>query len=254
MLLNCGVGEDSWESLRQQGDPTSPSWRRSVLGVHWKFWCWSWNSNTLPTSCEKLTHLKRPWCWERLKTREEGGDDRGWDGWMASPTQWTWVWMDSGSWWWTGRPGVLQSTGSYGWVTELMSVESVMPSNYLILCCPLLLLPSIFPSIRIFSSESALHIRWLKYWSFSFLISPSNEHSGLISSRIDWFDLLAVQETLKSFLQPHNLKASIFWHSAFFMVQLSHPYMTTGRIIALTIQAFVGKQCLCFLMCYLGLS
>ena len=101
MLLNCGVGEDFWESLGLQGDPTSPSWRRSVLGVHWKDWCWGWNSNTLATSCEELTHLKRPWCWERLKVGEEG-DDRWWDGWMASPTRWTWVWVSSRSWWWTG--------------------------------------------------------------------------------------------------------------------------------------------------------
>ena len=103
MLLNCDVGEDSWESLGLQGDPTSPSWRRSVLGVHWKDWCWSWNSSTLATWCEELTHLKRPWCWERLRAGGEG-DDRGWDGWMASLTQWTWVWVDSRSWWWTGRP------------------------------------------------------------------------------------------------------------------------------------------------------
>ena len=94
MLLNCGVGEDSWESLGLQGDLTSPSYRRSVLGVHWKDWCWIWNSNTLAISCEELTHLKRPWCWERLKGGGEG-DGRGWDGWMASSTQWTWVWVDS---------------------------------------------------------------------------------------------------------------------------------------------------------------
>ena len=104
------VGEDSWESLGLQGDPTSPSWRRSVLGVHWKDWCWSWNSNTLATSCEELTHWKRPWCWEGLRAGGEG-DDRGWDGWMASPTRWAWVWVNSGSWWWTGRPGVLWFTG-----------------------------------------------------------------------------------------------------------------------------------------------
>ena len=119
-----------------------------------------------------------------------------------------------------------------------MSIESVMPSNHLILCCPLLLLPSIFPSIRVFSNESALHISWPKYWSFSFSISPSNEHSGLISFRMDWLDLLAVQGTLKSLLQHHSSKASILWHSAFFIVQLAHPYMTTGKTIALT---FVGK-------------
>ena len=104
MLLNCGVGEDSWESLGLQGDPTSPSLRRSVQGIHWKDWCWSWNSNTLATSCEELTHWKRPWCWEGLGAGGEG-DDRGWNGWMASLTRWTWVWVNSGSWWWTGRPG-----------------------------------------------------------------------------------------------------------------------------------------------------
>ena len=115
---------------------------------------------------------------------------------------------------------------------KLMSIESVMPSNHLILSCPLLLLPSIFPSIRVFSNESVLHIRWPKHWSFS--ISPSNKYSGLISFRIDWFHLLAVQGTLKSLLQHHSSKASILWRSAFFMVQLSHPFMTTGQTIALT--------------------
>src|SRR5574340_751020 len=122
-----------------------------------------------------------------------------------------------------------------------MSIESVMPSNHLILCRPLILLPSIFPSIRVFSNESALHIRWSSYWSFSFSISPSNEYSGLTSFRIDWFDLLAVQGTLKSLLQHHSSKASVLRHSAFFMVQLSHPYMTTGKTIALTRCTFAGK-------------
>ena len=116
---------------------------------------------------------------------------------------------------------------------KLMSIKSVMPSNHLILCHPLLLPPSIFPSIRVFSSESAFHIRWPKYWSFSFSISPSNEYSGLISFRIDWLDLLAVQETLNSLLQHHSSKASILRCSAFFIVQLSHPNMTTGETIAL---------------------
>ena len=115
---------------------------------------------------------------------------------------------------------------------KLMSIELVMPSNHLILCCPLLLLPSIFPSIRVFSNESFLHIRWPKYWSFSFNISPSNEYSGLIYFSMDWSELLAVQGTLKSLLQHHSSKASILWHSAFFMVQLSHPYITTGKTIA----------------------
>ena len=122
-----------------------------------------------------------------------------------------------------------------------MSVESVMPSNHLILCRPLLLLPSIFPSIRVFSNESALHIRWPKFWSFSFSISPFNEYPGLISFRMDWLDLLAVQGTLKSLLQHHSLKASILRRSAFFTIQLSHPYMTTGKTIALTRQTLVGK-------------
>ena len=122
-----------------------------------------------------------------------------------------------------------------------MSIESVMPSNHLIVCHPLLLLPSIFPSIRVFSNESALHIRWPKYWSFRFNISPSNEHPGLISFRMDWLDLLAVQGTLKSLLQHHSSKASVLLHSAFFIVQLSRPYMTTGKTMALTRWTFVGK-------------
>ena len=130
-----------------------------------------------------------------------------------------------------------------------MSIESMMPSNHLILCCPLLFLPSIFPSIRVFSNESALRIRWPKYWSFSFNISPTNEQPGLISFRMDWLDLLAVQGTLKSLLQHHTSKASILWCSAFFTVQLSYPYMTTGKTIALTRWNFVGKvMSLLFLM------
>ena len=122
-----------------------------------------------------------------------------------------------------------------------MCIESVLPSNHLILCCPLRLLPSIFPSIRVFSNESALHIRWPKYWSFSFNIRPSTEHPGLISFRIDWLDLLAVQGTFKNLLQHHSSKASILWHSTFFIVKLSHPHMTTGKTIALTRWTFVGK-------------
>ena len=133
-----------------------------------------------------------------------------------------------------------------------MSTESVMPSNHLIICHPLLLLPSIFSSIRVFSNELALRIRWPKYWSFSFKISTSKEHPGLISFRMDGLDLLAVQGTLKSLLQHHSSKASILLGSAFFRVQLSHPYLTTGKTIALTRQTFVDKDCLCFLICYLG--
>ena len=124
---------------------------------------------------------------------------------------------------------------------KLMSIESAMPSNHLTLCHPLLLLLSIFPSIRVFSNESALCIRWPEYWSFSFNISPSNEHSGLISFRMEWLDLLAVQGTLKSLLQHHSSKASVLQHSAFFIVQLSHPYVTTGKTIALARRTFVGK-------------
>ena len=124
---------------------------------------------------------------------------------------------------------------------KFMSIELVMPLKHLILCHPLLLLPSIFPSIRVFSNQSALLIRWPKYWSFSFNISPSNEYPGLIFFRMDWLDILAVQGTLKSLLQHHSSKASILWHSAFFMVQLSLSYMTTGKTIALTSQTFVGK-------------
>ena len=136
-----------------------------------------------------------------------------------------------------------------------MSIESVMPSNHLILCRPLLL-PSIFPSIRVFSNESALHIRWPKYWSFSFNINPSNEHPGLISFRMDWLNLLALRGTLKTLLQHHSSKASILRHSAFFLVQLSHPYMTTGKTIALIRRTFVEKimSLLCFLVCCLGWS
>ena len=139
------------------------------------------------------------------------------------------------------RPPCPSSTPGFQTQWDFMPIESVMPSNHLILCYPLLLPPSIFPSISVFSKESALRIRWPKYWSFSFNTSPSNEYSGLISSRMDWLDLLAVQETLKSLLQHHSSKASILQHSAYFIVQLSHPYMTTGKTIALTRQTFVGK-------------
>jgi len=142
--------------------------------------------------------------------------------------------------WTTACQASLSVTNSWS-SPKPMSIESVMPSNYLILCRPLLLLPSIFPSIRVFSNESALRIRWPKYWSFSFNISPSNEYSGLISFRMDWLDLLAVQGTLKSLLQHHSSKALILWHSAFFIVQLSHPYITTGKTISLTRQIFVDK-------------
>ena len=137
-------------------------------------------------------------------------------------------------------PGIPVHSNSWS-LLKLMSIESVMPSSHLILCRPLLLLPSIFPSIRVFSNESALHIRWPKYWSFSFHISPSSEHPGLISFRMDWLDLHAVQGTLKSLLQHHSSKASILWCSAFFIVPLSHPYMTTGKTTAMTRCTFDDK-------------
>ena len=148
--------------------------------------------------------------------------------------------------WTAARQASLSITNSQN-LLKLMFIKLVMPSNHLILCCPLLLLPSIFPSISVFSNESVLCIRWPKYWSFSFSISPSNEYSGLISFWIQWFDLPAVQRTLMSLLQHHSSNVSILWPSAFFMVQLSHPYMTTRKTIALTRQTFVGKvMCLLF--------
>ena len=142
--------------------------------------------------------------------------------------------------WTVALQAFLSNTSSWS-LLKLMSIQSVMPSNHLILCHPLLLLPSIFPSIRVFCNESVLHIRWPKYWSFSFSISPSNEYSGLISFRMDWLDLLAVQGTLQSLIQHHNSKASILQRLAFFTVQLSHPYMTTGKTIALTRWTFVDE-------------
>ena len=142
---------------------------------------------------------------------------------------------------WTTACQVSLSITSSWRLLKFMSVQSVMPSNHLILCHPLLLLPSIFACIRVFSNESVLHIRWPKYWSFNFTISPSDDYSGLISFRMDWLDLLVVQGTPKSLLQHHSSKESIHWHSAFFIVQLSHPYMTTGKTRALTRQTFAGK-------------
>ena len=142
---------------------------------------------------------------------------------------------------WTEERQASLSITNYRSLLKLMSIWVSKPSNHLILCRPLLLLPSIFPSIRVFTNESVLHIRWPKYWSFSFKISPSNEYLGLISFRMDWLDLLADQGTLKSLFQHHSSRASILWRSAFFIFQLSHPYMTTGKTIALTRWTFVGK-------------
>ena len=151
------------------------------------------------------------------------------------------------------KPGFPVLTISWS-LLKLMSIESMIPSNHLILCHPLLLLPSVFVSIRAFSNKLAFHIRWPKYYSFSFSFSPSDEYSGLISFRIYWFDLLAAQGTLKSLLQHHGLKVSILWCSAFFMIQLSHLYMTTGKTIVLTIWTFVGKVISLLLIFGLDLS
>ena len=153
--------------------------------------------------------------------------------------------------WIAARQASLSITNSRSSL-RLLFIELVMPSSHLILCCPLLLLLPIPPSIRVFSNESTLHMRWPKYWSFSFSISPSKEHPGLISFGMDWLDLLAVQGTLKSLLQHHSSKASILQHSAFFTVQLSHPYITTGKTIPLTRWTFVGKEMSCFWICFLG--
>ena len=149
------------------------------------------------------------------------------------------VWLFANP-WTTAHKASLSITNSWS-LLKLMSIELVRPSNHLIFCHPFLLLPSVFPSIKVFSNESVLHIRWPKYWSFSFNISPSNEHSGLISFRMDWLDLLGVKGILKSLLQHHSSKASILKCSAFFILQLSHPYMTTGKTVALTRWTFVGK-------------
>ena len=156
---------------------------------------------------------------------------------LVQPLSHVWLFVTP----WTEARQASLSIANFKSLLKLMSIELVMPNNHLILCCPLLLLPSIFPSIRVFSNESPLRIRWQKDWRFCFNISPLNEHSGLISLRMDWLALLAVQETLKSLLQCHSSKVSILWCSAFFTVQLSHPYMTTGKTIALTRQAFIGK-------------
>ena len=159
--------------------------------------------------------------------------------WVSSVQSLSCVWLFLTP--WTAARQASLSIYNFGSLLRLMYIDLVMPSNHLVLCHPLLLLPSIFPSIRVFSSESVLHIRRPKYWSFSFSISPSSEHPGLISFRMNWLDLFAVQGILKSLLQHHSSKASILWHSAFSIVQLSHPYMTTGKTIALIRWTFVGK-------------
>ena len=155
---------------------------------------------------------------------------------------------------WTSAHQASLSITNYRSLLKLMAIKLVVPANHLILCRPLLLPPSIFPSIRVFSNEWILHIRWPKYWSFSSSISPSNDYSGLISFRMDWLDLLAVQGTLNSLLQRHSSKASILWCSAFFIVQFSHPYMTTEKPYPWLDGSWLAKSCLCFLICCLGWS
>ena len=154
---------------------------------------------------------------------------------------------------WTAACQASLSITDYQGLLTLMSIELVMPNNRLILCCPLLL-PSIFPGIRVFSNESVLYIRWPKYWSFNLSISPSGEYSGLISFRMDWLDLLEVQGTLNNLLQHYSSKASILQHSTFLIVQLSHPYMTTGKTVAFARLILLANKCLCFLKCCLGWS
>ena len=193
------------------------------------------------TGHSKSVHWDNPERWDR-EGDGSGVQDGGHlhtCGWFMSVQSFSCVSLFATP-WTAARQASLSITNSRS-LPRLMSIELVMPSNHLILCHPLLLPPSIFPSIRVFSNESVLCMRWPKYWSFSFHISPSNEHLGLMSFTIDWLDLLAVQGTLKSLLQHYSSKASILWHSAFLIVQLSHPYMTSGKTIALTRWTFVGK-------------
>ena len=206
LLLNCGVGEDSWESLGLQGDPTNPFWRRSA----WDFFGRNdakaeapvlWPPHAKSWLIGKDSDAGRDWGQEEKGTTED--ETTGWHHWLyGCESEWT-LWVG----------------------------DAILPSRSL--SSPLIL-PSILPTIRVFTNESVLRIRWPKYWSFSFSIHPSNEYSGLISFSIDWFDLFAVQGTLKSLLQHHSTKATILWHSAFFIVQPYYSYMTTGKTIALT--------------------
>ena len=199
MLLNCGVGEDFLESLGLQGDPICPSQRKSVLNIHWKDWCWSWNSNTLATWCEKLTHWKRLWCWERLKVGGEA--DREWDGCMASPTQWTWVWVSSGSWWWTGKPGMLQSMGSQrvrqDWATELISINTI---SYICIITPY----SFSTHSRISFSEITRALGYIvNIYVFSY-ISSQLQHvdSSPLSGDLTWVPCIGSSESWTQVQSP----------------------------------------------------
>ena len=184
MLLNCGVGEDSWESLELQGDPTSQSKRKSVLNIHWKDWCWSWSSNTLAMWWEELTHWKRPRCWEWSKAGGEG-DDRGWDGWMASLPWWTWVWVNSGSWWWTGRPGVLWFMGSQSrtQLSDWTELNWCWNSWYAFLArtAQKWLCALFGPSHQDVLNVDVFHYWWCSFWSLgwrdAFQVSPLRNYS-----------------------------------------------------------------------------
>ena len=251
LLLNCGVGEDSWEPLGLQGDPTSPSESRSILGVHWKDWWWSWNSNTLATSCEKLTHWKRPWCWEGLGAGGEGVD-RGWDGWMASPTRWTWVWVISRSWWWTGRPGMLRFMGSqrvrHDWVTELNWTEltsilllsgSIRVRSVSCVSC-ILCLPSRVLLAIVFSF---LFLHFLPIFFLS-LQTPFPIGSHLFTFHPSEHSLSSLNPGSSYSLTKHIL--NIFWHTtrhfkhaclhtqvkkmAYFYKLCAHPWINTGKL------------------------
>ena len=237
------------------------------LSPHWQIrqmWC-----NTFTLGLWKITLLSRYWnlcsVERKRKGREEGKEEDGREEGQQHPSDQLFafhifcsvqslsrVWLFVTP-WTAARQASLSIINSQS-LLKLMFIESVMPSNHLILCHPLLLMPSIFPSIRVFSNESVLRIRWPKDWTFSFLINPSNEYSGLISFRTDWFDLLAVQGILKRLLQHHGSKAANFWHSAFLMVQLSHPYITTEKTIALTRWTFAGKVMSLLFKCCLGWS
>ena len=220
MLLNCGVGEDSWESLGLQGDPTSPFWRRSALGFLWNEWCWSWNSSTLATSCKELTHWKRLWCWEGLGARGQG-DDRGWDGWMASPTWWTWVWVNSGSWWWTGRPVMLQFMGSqrvgHDWVTELnwtdeaiaIFVAGQMQHGKKANC----VLVSSWKELWSHEHWNDLGSLWFSWWRSKWqptpVSLPGESHGGIEREKLSYWPLFILSFYLQDLTFPHKTTTTV---------------------------------------------
>ena len=213
MLLNCGIGEDSWESLGLQVDQSSPSWRKWVLNIHWKDWCWSWNSNTLATWCAELTHLKRLWCLETLKVGREG-DDRGWDDWMLLSTQWTWVWVDSGSWCWTGRSSMLQSMGSqrvrHNWATELNWTELTPDTSSLEVhaCMHAKLLQSCpTETLWTVASQASLSMRVLQARILEWFAMPSSRVSSWPQDGT-WVSYICISRRV--FHHQHNLQSTLF--------------------------------------------